>query len=481
MKRWFNILVFIGLSISAFAQIDTHVVDSLQEVLVTQEGREKVKTMLELTWEFYDISFDDCIDWGEKAVKEAYTSGLSDLEAKANYVLGIQYAHHADLDLAKDYLRQSYALNKALADTANMFEALWSMATYELIFGAIDSSNMFYDKALPIAEQRNDKLSCAYIYANKAIISYKKGDFVAALDYNFQSVKISNEIGMKQMEILAKTNIATIYSEIGKPQKARKMFEELLPDLEAEEDYYVLQNICKNIGSLYAHEIINYDSAMHYFEMSMYYADYQVENKADQGLMRMLKSDVLSEMAYVSMNRGDNEAALKGYTEALALAEKESHLSGQMMAYIGLGTVYARLGQAKKSIHYFDCFSELEAMTGSTRIRASIRVPLVLDYARLGHFGDMEKVLRDIDDERAALVRENADLYDRNRELEDVVANLMEREEQQDAVLEAQQARLHQYKLIFFGSLGIVLALLLGWVAARIIKQYFARHANNPK
>ena len=53
MKRWLNILVFIVFSVSAFAQVDTRVVDSLQEVLATQEGREKVKTMLELTWDFY--------------------------------------------------------------------------------------------------------------------------------------------------------------------------------------------------------------------------------------------------------------------------------------------------------------------------------------------------------------------------------------------------------------------------------------------
>lgn len=481
MKRWLNILVFFGLSVSAFAQIDTHIVDSLQEAYAAQEGREKVKTMIELTWDFYDISFDDCINWGEKAIKEANMLGLSDLEAKANYVLGIQYAHHADLDLAKDYLRRSYALNEALADTANMFEAIWSIATYELIFGNTDSSNMYYNKALPIAELLNDKLSCAYIYANMAINSYKERNFVVALDYYYQSVKTSKEIGMKQLEIQAKTNIATIYSEIGKPQKAREMFEELLPDLEAIEDYYVLQTTCKCIGSLYAHEIINYDSAMYYFEKSMFYANCQVEKKTDESLMRMVISDALSEMAYVSMNRGDNETAIKNYEEALALSEKESHLSGQMMACIGLGTVYARMGQAKKSIQYFDRFSELEAMADITEIRASIRVPLILDYARLGRYDDMEKAILDIDDERSALVREIADLYDRNRELEDVVAGLLERDEQQKMVIDEQQAQLQRYRIVFFGCLGIILAVLLGWIVARIVKQYFARHANNPK
>lgn len=480
MSRWINILVLVLLAATGMSQ-ETRIVDSLQDVLATQEGCEKVKTMMELTWEFYDISFDDCIAWGEKAIKEANALGFDDLEAKANYVLGIQYAHHADLDLAKDYLRQSYALNETLTDTANMFEALWSMATYEMILGNVDSAIIVYDNALQLAEQLNDSLSCAYIFSNLAIICYRKDDFVAALDYCFQSRKISKELGMKQLEIQASTNIALIYSEIGKPLKAKNMFEELLPDLEAEDDYYVLQTTCKNLGSLYAHEIINYDSAMRYFEKSMYYADCQVEKKIDQNLMRMLKSDVLSEMAFVSHNRGNDEEALKNYSKALALAEKELYISGQMTACIGLGTIYAQMGKAKESMQFFDRFSELETMVDATTIRASIRLPLILDYARLGRYDDLETTLRDIDDERAALVRENADLYDRNRELEETVANLVAREAQQDEVLEVLETRSRQYRLAFFGCLGLVLAALLGWLSAKIVKQYFASHAKSSK
>jgi len=481
MKRTLNILVSLILSVSAFAQIDTHIVDSLQDALVTQEGREKVKTMMELTWDFYDLSFDDCIAWGEKAVKEANTLGFTDLEAKANYVLGIQYAHHADLDLAKDYLRRSYAQNEALADTANMFEAIWSIATYELILGNIDSSNMFYDKALYLAEQMNDRLSCLYIYSNLAVINYQKNNFTAALDYYFLVVKIANQIGNKPLAIQASGNIATIYTEIGKPLLAKKMLLEILPELEAEEEYYLLQTAYKSLGSLYTHQMINYDSAMHYFEKSMYYADVQVKKKFEQNMMRVMKSDVLSEMAYISMKRGDDKAALKGYLEALSLAENESHLSGQMTACIGLGTVYSNMGEASKSLQYLNRFFDLEAKSGITNMHSAVRLPLIMDYARLGRYDDMEKELCDIDDERAALVRENADLFEHNRELEEIAADLIAREERLEAVLSTQQTRLRQYRLLLFGCIGIALALLLGWIAAKLVRHYFGRNAKSSK
>ena len=493
MRRCINIFFFMLLAITGFAQ-ETRVVDSLQDVLATQEGREKVKTMMELTWEFYDISFDDCIAWGEKAKAEAKLLNQADLEAEANYTLGTQYAYHTDFDVAKQYYQLAYSQYKAIDDSEYIqengweyssvwyaFESLWNLAICEQTVGNIDTASLVYSKALQLAKLMDNSLSCAYVYANMAIISYQKGDFISALDYYYHSRKISKDLGMRQMEIQASTNIATIYSEIGKPQKAKIMFQELLPELEAEKDYYVLQNTCKNLGSLYAHEIINYDSAMYYFEKSMYYSDFQVKKKIDQNLMRMLKSDVLSEMAFVNHNRGDNEEALKGYVKALALAEEELYIPGQMTACIGLGTVYAQMGRAKESIRYFDRFSELETMVDATTIRASIQLPLILDYARLGRYDDLETTLRNMDDERAALVRENADLYDRNRELEETVVNLVVRDEQQNEALAAQQIRLRHYRLAFFGILGLVMAALFGWLAAKIVKHYFASHAKSSK
>lgn len=479
MKRWLNILVFFGLSVSAFAQIDTHVVDSLQEVLATQEGREKVLTTIELMWAFYDISFDDCIAWGEKAIDES--KEFADLEADANYGLGKQYASHWDLDMAKGYLKKAYSQYDALGDEEFAFESLWDIATLEMNMGNIDSALFVYDKALTLAENMNDSLACAYVYANLAIINYQKNNITVALDYYFKVVKISNDIGNKPMAIQASGNIATIYTEIGKPLEAKKMYLEILPVLEAEEDYYLLQNTCKNLGSLYTHQMVNYDSAMYYFDKSMYYADCQVKKKIDQNLMRILKSEVLSEMAFISYNRGDNQAALKGYAEALALAEDESHLSGQMMACIGLGTVYSHLGDAKKSLQYLDRFFELEDLSGITNMQASVRQPLIMDYARLGRFDELETVIRNVDEDRAALLREISDLYDRNRELEDVVAGLLEREERQKMMLEEQQAQWQRYRIVFFGCLGIVLAVFIGGLVWRGMKQYFARHANNPK
>ena len=107
MKRLFHILVFFCFSLTVFAQEETRAIDSLQDVMRYQEGHEKVLTMMELSRVFFDFSFDDCIDWSEKAIQLAHETHDVELDGDANFALGIHYGYHSDLDLAQLYLKRS--------------------------------------------------------------------------------------------------------------------------------------------------------------------------------------------------------------------------------------------------------------------------------------------------------------------------------------------------------------------------------------
>ena len=256
MKKLINILVFICLSFSLSAQEETRVVDSLLGVLPTQEGREKVKTMIELTWDFYDVSFDDCISWGEIAVKEAKDLDQYDLEAEANYTLGVQYAQHADLDLAKQYLYLAYSQYQEIDDseyiqefgwdfssTKFAFLSLWNIAFYELAVGNIDTAYLIYEKALPLAERMDDTLSCAYIFSNIATIWYNRGDLEKSYEYNVKAKHLFESLGDEQSALRMEASIALLYYEKGRITEAKEMFWRLIPRLEEYGDNYYLLNV----------------------------------------------------------------------------------------------------------------------------------------------------------------------------------------------------------------------------------------------
>lgn len=469
MKHFCAILVLMALSVVASAQIDTRIVDSLQEAYATQEGRDKVLTMIELTWDFYDVSFDDCIDWGEKAVKEANRLGYKDLEAKANYVLGIQYAYHADLDLARQYLQESYNQFDALSDTKNAFESLWHLATYELTLGSIDTAYVVYERALPLSQQLNDTSASAYVLVNMGLVWYQRDRHEIAFQYFDKAKRMFESIGDERMAIRMGNNMATICAENGQAAEALALFWSVIPKLEELGDYYHLLNVCSTIGVIYENEIVDYDSAMYYLEKALAYAEMPMRSKESEVLALNEKSETMVEMANVMLKLGESQAALAKYEEALGLAEKNAYLHGQMEACLGLGMEYGRLGQAAKSLQYFRRFFELEKASGVMMMRPSARKALAMDYARLGMYDELEAELADLADGYEGLLRENADINDQLRTLHQEGAELLEQYEAQSEALYEQQRLTSHYRLAFYGLLALVLSAAVLFLLYKIV------------
>ena len=210
LKFKIGLAVLLLLSLMGFAQEETRVVDSLLDVLPSQQGREKVLTMIELTWEFYDISYDDCIDWGEKAIKEAQEQGFADLEAKANYALGMQFGFNADLDLANEFLDKAYSQYLALNDEASVIKVLWKQAFLEQTLGFVDSALIKYDKVLVMAEKLNDTVNIADAYFNKGVLQWQSLNHTTAETSFLRAKQYYELIGDTVMITHADANMAVL-------------------------------------------------------------------------------------------------------------------------------------------------------------------------------------------------------------------------------------------------------------------------------
>lgn len=474
MKRLFNILVFLSLASLVLGQDETRAIDSLESVMAKQEGREKVLTMIELIWEFYEVSYDDCLNWGEKAIKEAKRLDFTDLEARANYVLGLQYAYHGDLDLAKEYLHNSYNQYMAISDTENAFESLWDIATYELLLGNIDTAYSVYQTALDIAEG-DYYHGRASIYSNLGNIEYRKGNVEKAYDYYNQAKQIFELVKDEQMTISMEKVIACIYSDKGQTSSARKMFWKLIPQLEKYEDFCSLCDVNKRLGSLYVNEFVNYDSALYYLQKSLCFSLMPMKNQEDVVEANNLRTEVLLEIAnFMMLNSNYSEALIK-YNEALALAEEHGYQYGQMLAYTGLVAYYSQMGQPLKSLQYYSNYVELEKKTGITTTRSSLKKYVAMDYARLSRFDDLHSELEGFENENSALIRENGDIYEQNRSLQHYNSDLLQQYESQSEQIETLQSQRNHYRLAFFGLLAIVLFVTALLIAYKIVRKKRAK------
>lgn len=278
-------------------------------------------------------------------------------------------------------------------------------------------------------------------------------------------------IGDQRMAIRMGNSIATIYAETGQAAEALELFWKVIPKLEEFEDYYHLLGVCSTMGVIYENEIVDYDSSMFYLEKALTYSEMSMRSKESKLLAENEKSEAMVEMANVLVKRGDSPAALAKYEEALRLAEKNAYLYGQMEACLGLGKEYSRLGQADKSLQYFHRYFVLEKASGVAMMRPSVRKALVMDYARLGMFDDMDVELVGFEDDYSALLRENADVNEQLRTLHQEAAELLEQYENQYDALQEQQRSTYHYRLAFFGLLAIVLMTSVLFMLYKIVRK----------
>lgn len=477
MKRLLNILALLFLTSFCFAQEETRVIDSLESVMAAQVGREKVLTMIELSYAFFDYSFDDCVDWGEKAKRLSHEIGDVELEADAVYSLGMNYGYHNDLDLAQSCLRQSYELYHQADKEDKAFEALWNQAYFELVLGNMDSAYNVFLTVKALAEKRNDVMACAQTSSNLAAIQYQRGEFDKAIE-SFKLgrdfyAQLNDSAAMAQTDV----NMATVYSELGKWAEARRLYVSVIPRLVALRDYYYLLLTYKNYGSLFERDIVNYDSANYYLAKALAVTEMEGISRADWQTMVNTKADVLAELGNVAYAQGKCKEAIDDYECAMELARNNSYHFGQMQALIGLGQVYAEQGNAAKSMQYLERYAEAVSQSGITMMEPTIKKSLILNYARLGRYHEMQTELDALDEQRADALRKYAGLLEESQIVSENFADLLQKYELESRQVEFFQAQRNQYRLAFFGLLTLMIAAIAFFVLWSIIQKNQQKNA----
>lgn len=471
MKQFLSIVYFLLLVLATYGQEEIRVVDSLESAMAQQEGRERVKTMMELSKAFFDFSFDDCVDWGEKAIEEAQRMGYTDLEADATYALGLHYGYHVDLDLAQDCFKKAFDLHKSVGNDAKAFEDLWDQAYFEQVLGNIDSAFVIYEKVLSYAKERNDTLAEANVCANMAVIQYQIHDFGSSETY-FKECRALYVLLDNKFE-LARTNanLANLYMEWGKYAESRKLYREAISAFEGLERYDFLLLVYKNYGILFEKDYVNYDSASFYFEKAMACVDQVEWPTGSLEEVVNAKADLLVEMGNLAVVRCDELLAKKYLEEAFSLAENNSYHFGLMQAALSLGQLYAMQGKASLSMYYLEIYAEEVRKSGITMMEPATKKPLILNYARLGRFDEMAVELDALDEQKKALERENSDLYDQIASLQDETQGLLQQHESQKEQTESLRSQRDQYRLAFFGLLAIVLFVTALLIAYKIVRK----------
>ena len=464
MKRLLNILVFTFLASVAFAQEEMRVIDSLERVMAKQEGRERVETMMELSKAFVDFSFDDCINWGEKAIKEAASLQDDELVAKAYWKIGLRYLHHYEFDLAHDQFVTAWDI---LRDKQKASEQLMDVLNYkgyvELYMGEIDSALTTYQQTLKVSEILGDEANCADVYNGMAYLHFQQGRFDKAMECFLNARNRYEHLQDTLSVAQCDNNISNIYVEWQKFDEALALLQKVIPVFERNEDEASLAHAYQNLGAIYATGHVNMDSALVYLNKSIVCA----KNVGDQ--VTLIEDEL--ELASVLRHLGREKDAIGLYQSALHSSETMGYVIGMLEAYKNLGIHYNETGDFTTSAVYLKRCMDLASEKGNQLYVNTVRPYLIADYARLGQLMEMKRELGLIQDDYMGIVNENSALSDELSRIQYNVEGLLGQYESQINQIETLQSQRNHYRMAFYGLLCLCLAAVVLYIAYKIVRK----------
>ena len=467
MKRVINILILSFLTTFIFAQDETRVIDSLESVMAKQEGREKVETMMELSKAFFDYSFDECIDWGEKAIQEATQFRDEELMAKSYWRIGIRYLDHYEFDLALENFYKALDFLKDKDDSDLLMRVLNTKGRVELFMGEMDSALITYQRALKVSNSIGDELNCADVINNMAYIYYQQDDMDKSLEY-FKEARKRFEMVHDTLSIAqCDNNISNIYVERQQFDDALSLLQKVIPVFDHYQDEASLAHAYQNLGTAYASGFVNCDSALVYLQKSIVCA----ENIGDQ--ITLIEDEL--ELAGVMRQLNREREAISLYQSALHSSEAMGYTIGMMEAYKNLGIHYNIVGDFTTSAVYLKRCMDLALEKGNQLYVNTVRPYLIADYARLGQLMEMKKELGLMQDEYLGIVNENNALSDELSRIQSNAEGLLEQYESQSEQIETLQTQRNHYRLAFFGLLAIALFALALLTAYKIVRKKRAK------
>lgn len=232
MKRIVCFLIAFALFGATRAQNNN--VDSLKNVLQTVTGTDRIKTLLELSWELRFESADSARQYGMKALEMSQEAGIETLEVEALHNIGVTYEAQSDYSDALGYEERALELRKKIGDEIKTANTLNNIGIIHDELGDFKEALDHYFQARRIYEKAGDKEKIAMTSSNIGIVLKGRKDFKQAAAYYRNAMNIYKELGKKFGVAACYANLGSAYfyvpmydSSLYYSLEATKAFEEL--------------------------------------------------------------------------------------------------------------------------------------------------------------------------------------------------------------------------------------------------------------
>lgn len=358
-------------------------IDSLENVIKSQTGREKVLSLLNLSDSMFVISFDKGIATIEQAEREAWKNNDSLFISQTNLELAEKYINYYDLDLAEPCLHVALAYS---CDNYILKYDIYRLLAYlNLNSGKVDTSFLYCEKALEAADSLGRKALYVDVLHNMALLNRNRGCQEEALRGFKEAVVLYYEIDDSLSAARSLNNIAMIYFARKQYDEAMSVFNELMPFFERSGEYEDLSMLYNNVSMICSEYNGNIDTAEIFLEKAKHYA-----NINNDSLMMV---DIWLNEGNLYLKKGEYDSAFGTFENALCLASRLHYNEGLAASYFHVAKGYCLLGDYANAFNNIMLCMGIEGMAGAYVYTPLLKTDLLMCYAHLGKYDSLESEL----------------------------------------------------------------------------------------
>lgn len=321
------------LSSFAFAQGN---LDSLEQLVKTKKGKEKVVLLNDLCWYLGASDPNKAERYGKEAVKISKELKNDSLLAQSHNDLGTLYLRIGQYEEALKYYAEAVNIRTLLKDTMGTAAVFSKMAVIEELRANYSNALDINLKVLKLYEGvGTDKFAIATVNGNICVILGNMGQVDKALKFNDKAFEISKELNNPQLYATTLVNYANLYRKKEELDKSLTHYKEALPLFEELNNINSVAVVLNNMASIY--EIKNQlDSALTLFEKSL---DLRYRLQDKKGIMSTKAS-----LATVYLKKNKADLALQFALEALPVSIELETKDNTKTIYGILSKAYAIQG-----------------------------------------------------------------------------------------------------------------------------------------
>lgn len=411
MLKWLTLSAFIIL-ITSGGYSQNAKVDSLESLLPTTEGADRIKVLQAL-------------------------------------VINLWLNHP---DTAVRYAREAIRISKELNDIKSQAISIRLLGGVQVYQGKYDSALFYSKKAHVLSVQSGDSTLISSTLNNVGFSFYHLGSYPEALENLLRSLRMKEKI--KQTYGLGQTinNIGLVYSKLKDFKTARTYFNKAIVVAEETNDNNIKLYSKNNIGFTYLNQG-NFSEAEKYFKESLKIA--QTVNNTNW------HATAYSGLAQAYFNMGLFDRARRQFKISLALRHEIGDRNGISEIYYYLSKMYAASGYLDSSFYYLKRSKRITEVT-----RAKDRI--LENYQLFTQLYTQRKMYDSALYYQTLFIELRDNLFNENmaRNLSDIQLRLREEETIQRLAAkdsQIQQRTMQSYLLIVIAALIFIFALVVLW------------------